>query len=76
MAYAVRQDDGTVTIDGRPLDVGEKVFRWWDSGAFGASLQVLTVIRVNPKTVTVETKYGSQFRMLAGDIAGRYIEEG
>ncbi len=75
MAYAVREDDGTVTIDGRPLEEGEKVFRWWFTLADDADPQELTVVRINAKTVTVETEYGSRFRLPAHEIAGRWTEE-
>ena len=52
--------------------VGDRVFRWWDSGAFGAQLQPLTIVRVNRVTVTVRTDHGSTFRMPPGLIAGRW----
>jgi hypothetical protein len=51
---------------------GDRVYRYWDSVAFGASVQPLTVVRVNRVSVTVRTDQGSTFRMNPADIAGRY----
>lgn len=64
----------------RPLTLadlapGDRVFRWWDTGAFGMTMQPLTVVRVNRKTVTVRTRQGSEFRMAPADIGGRLTEE-
>lgn len=54
---------------------GDRIYRWWDSGAFGADIQPLTVVRVNHKTITVRTDQGSQFRMRPDDIVGRWTED-
>lgn len=72
MAYAVREPDGTVTIDGRPLEPGEPVYRWWFTTPSDPDPQKLTVVRVNTLTVTVRTEQGSEFRMAPNDIAGRW----
>lgn len=54
---------------------GDRIYRWWDSGAFGADIQPLTVVRVNRKTVTVRTDQASQFRMRPEDIVGHWMED-
>jgi hypothetical protein len=72
MAYAVREPDGTVTIDGRPLEPGEQVYRWRYTTPSDPDPQKLTVVRVNTLTVTVRTEQGSEFRMAPNDIAGRW----
>jgi inosine-uridine nucleoside N-ribohydrolase len=51
---------------------GDRVYRYWDTVAFGVSMQPLTVVRVNRVSVTVRTDQGSTFRMNPADIAGRY----
>lgn len=50
---------------------GDRVYRWWDSGAFGSYPQPLTVVRVNRATVTVDTDDGGRFRIRPDLIAGR-----
>lgn len=55
------------------LSSGDRVARWWDSGAFGMDLQPLTVVRVNRVTATVRTDQGSEFRIRFDDIA-RHID--
>jgi hypothetical protein len=55
---------------------GDRVWRWWDSGAFGHEVQPLTVVRVNQKTLTVRTRHGDQFRIEPRLIEGLYVEEG
>jgi hypothetical protein len=52
------------------LTAGDRVYRWWDTGAFGPSPQPLTVVRVNRLTVTVRTDEGGTFRLPYKDIAG------
>jgi hypothetical protein len=49
---------------------GDRVWRWWDSGAFGSSPQPLTVIRVNARTVTVATDEGARFRVAPNQLEG------
>ncbi|MGH1490566.1 MAG: hypothetical protein ACRBK7_14445 [Acidimicrobiales bacterium] len=66
-------------VDPATLGPGDRVYRYWDAyptaGLNGPNdrmkIQELTVVRVNPKTVTVRTDYGSEFRINPGDIAGR-----
>lgn len=53
------------------LHPNDRVYRWWDSGAFGAQIQALTVVRVNRVTVTVRTDAGNTFRLSPADVAGR-----
>ena len=55
------------------LAAGDRVARWWDSGAFGADLQPLTVVRVNRVTATVRTDQGGMFRVRFADLA-RHID--
>lgn len=50
--------------------VGERVYRWWDSGALGSEQQELLVCRVNRITYTVQTKQGSVFRVPHSEIVG------
>jgi len=50
---------------------GDRIYRWWDSGAMGAELQALTVVRSNRLTVTVDTDHGGRFRLPFAEIAGR-----
>lgn len=54
---------------------GDRVYRWWDSGALGVSLQPLTVVRANRKTYTVRTDQGSVFRLPHADVVGRYEDD-
>jgi hypothetical protein len=54
---------------------GDRVYRWWDSGAFGMDQQPLTVVRVNRVTVRVRTDQGNEFRINPADIAGYYTED-
>lgn len=54
---------------------GDRVYRWWDTGALGVSLQPLTVVRVNRKTITVRTDEGTVGRLRPEDIQGHYTEE-
>lgn len=49
---------------------GDRVYRYWDTGAFGVDLQPLTVVRVNRVTVTVRTDQGGQFRCSPDMIEG------
>ena len=53
------------------LSAGDRVARYWDTGAFGSVLQPLTVVRVNQVTATVRTDQGCQFRIPFADINGR-----
>lgn len=62
---------GTVT----ELRHGDRVYRYWDSGALGVECQPLTVVRVNRLTVTVRTDQGGQFRLPHGDVVGRWTED-
>ncbi len=62
-------------MDVTTLSRGDRVYRWWDTGAMGCDMQVLTVVRVNRMTVTVRTSQGSQFRLRHADVVDRYIEE-
>lgn len=47
---------------------GDRVFRWWDSGAFGMEPQPLTIVRVSQKSVTVRTRLGNDFRISASEL--------
>lgn len=55
-----------------PYQPGDRVYRWWDSGALGMQQQPPTVVRVNRVTVTVRTDRGSTFRLPVADVVGRY----
>jgi len=61
-----------VTLVTTHLFPGQRVWRWFDTGAFGSDVQPLTVVRVNRCTVTVRTDYGSTFRIPADTIEGEY----
>lgn len=56
------------------LKSGDRVWRWWDAGIH-ADVQVLTVVRVNRVTVTVDTDQGNRFRLPHADIVGYYNED-
>lgn len=60
---------------GTTYKAGDRVYRYWDSGAMGAEMQPLTVVRVNRVTVTVRTDQDSTFRINPGDIVGFYSDE-
>lgn len=64
-----------MSMDPRELAPGARVFRWWDSGAFGMEVQPLTVVRVNRITASVRTDQGWMFRLPFADIVGRYTED-
>ena len=51
---------------------GEHIYRWWDSGSGGATMQPLTVVRVNRLTYTVRTDQGTTFRLPLHEAAGLY----
>lgn len=57
-------------FDWTDLKRGDRIYRWWDSGALGADQQALTVVRVNKVTVTVATDQGNRFRLAPADIVG------
>jgi len=57
------------------LSAGDRVGRWWDTGAFGPNLQPLTVVRVNRVTATVRTDQGSEFRIQFQDLARRLTSD-
>lgn len=48
---------------------GDRVWRWWDNGLSGTN-QPLTVVRVNRKSITVDTDQGSRFRIDPAAIEG------
>ena len=50
------------------LTAGDRVYRYWDSGAMGAAQQNLTVVRVNRRTVTVSFDDGSTARIDPADL--------
>lgn len=74
MASTKRVGRRVVVIDDVVVTPGEKVYRWWDAG-ISVEPQVLTVVRINPTTVTVKTEQGNTFRMSADDIVGRWTED-
>lgn len=49
---------------------GDQIYFWFDTGAFGARQSVMTVVRVNPKTVTVKNGYDETYRLPYHKIAG------
>jgi hypothetical protein len=55
------------------LKPGEQIYKWWDTGAFGVDQQIMTVVRVNRRTVTVLYR-GEKGRVRREDINGRWIE--
>jgi hypothetical protein len=61
-------------VRGERIYRGDRIFRWWDAGC-SMDVQPLTVVRVNPTTVTVRTDQGSTFRLPHADIVGHYTEE-
>ena len=46
----------------RALRPGDRVFHWWDTGAFGATQMPMTVVRVNRTTVTVRADNSGEVR--------------
>jgi hypothetical protein len=44
------------------LPPGTRIWRWWDSG-IGADPSPFTLVRVNPKTVTVTNNMGANIRV-------------
>lgn len=64
-----------VSVMAKMFEPGDRVYRWWNSGAFGYEIQPLTVIRLNRLTVTVRTDVGNTFRIPYEDIVGPYTEE-
>jgi predicted P-loop ATPase len=64
----------TTTTTPNTWQPGDRVYRWWYSHADQADPQPLTVVRVNRKTVTVQTDSGSTFRLSPELIAGRWSE--
>lgn len=50
------------------LSPGDRVARWWDSGAFGMELMPLTIVRVNRVTATVRTDQGDEGRIKFDDL--------
>ena len=57
------------------LAKGDRVYRYWNNGAFGVDLQPLTVVRVNRVTATVRTDHGGQFRIDPAELWGHYTDE-
>ena len=54
---------------------GSRVYRYVWVGGNNWNPQPLNVIRVNAKTVTVETDQGSRFRIPPTEIEGRWDED-
>ena len=53
------------------LKPGDRVFRWVWTGGNDADINLLTVVRVNRVTVTVDTEGGNRIRINPADVAGR-----
>jgi hypothetical protein len=55
------------------LAPGERVYSYWDTGALGASAMIMTVVRVNRLTVTVDYR-GQRVRCPRSSLVGRWTE--
>lgn len=51
------------------LPKGTRIWRWWDNGT-EAEQNPFTLVRVNPKTVTVENSWGDHIRLRHAEIVG------
>ena len=59
------------SVDPTKVKNGDRLTRWVWVGGGNSDLQVLTVVRVNPKTYTVDTDAGTRLRVKHADVSGR-----
>lgn len=52
----------TRSLADEPVAVGDVLWYWFDTGAMGASMVFVKVIRVNRVTFTVENEWGDRWR--------------
>ena len=60
--------------EAQALKPGDRIYKWWDSGAMGAQQMSMRVVRVNRTTVTVDYS-GGRGRVPFNEIDGREGEE-